>query len=86
MHCMRTKMNSQEIFNIKDIKNIIIEYKIIFETIEKFKYCEIYIKSISYNLTKKYPRISIRDNTVYQLTYHNQLFITNYENNNEYFL
>lgn len=79
-------MNSQDIFNIKDIKNIIIEYKIIFETIEKFKYCKIDIESISYNLTKKYPRISIRNDTVYQLTHHNQLFITNYENNNEYFL
>ena len=79
-------MNSQEIFNIKDIKNIIIEYKIIFETIEKFEYCKIDIEYISYNLTKKYPRISIRNNTIYQLTHHNKLFITNYENNNEYFL
>ena len=45
-------MNSQDIFNIKDIKNIIMEYKIIFETIEKFEYCKIDIEYIDYEKLK----------------------------------
>jgi len=83
-------MDSLSIYNIKVIKNIILEYKENLEIIEKFKECVEDINNINYDLAPDFPNLSIRD---YHITYNYMggdydkvLFVSNLLEYKEYFL